>query len=172
MFTKEEARELLSLPKIFANKSDTFIDLSETKHRIKLLPEDKDLQKDYSFFVQIFASKKQDFKISLYHQEFGTKIGLLRIDFKGRHLNPVDIKPSLPIIFHNYAGKWINEAHIHLYVEEYRPLHWALPLSAYHGFDVKKVENNSDFKGAIIAFFKKIALINKITELSFKQNIL
>ena len=73
---------------------------------------------DQNLFLDIKESEKKTLKISLHHQDNSTQNGLLRIDFNGRHLNPVDIIPTVPEIFISFAGQWLDdyEGHIHYVV--------------------------------------------------------
>ena len=54
---------------------------------------------DQNLLIDIKESDKKSVKISLHHQDNSTQNGLLRIDYNGRHLNPVDIISTLPEIF-------------------------------------------------------------------------
>jgi hypothetical protein len=96
---------------------------------------------DQNLFIDIKESEKKTLKISLHHQDISTQNGLLRVDFNGRHLNPVDVIPTVPEIFKPFAGKWLDdyEGHIHYVVNGYKPLAWAIPLEL-DDFPVKKTK--------------------------------
>lgn len=167
MLTNSEARYLINVEKVLENPNDSEIDLNNDKIKLDLISLDAP---DYRFFIQIYNNKKIQFKVSLHHQESTINIGLLRIDFKGRHQNPESIKPSLPDEFHKYVGKFfdINEPHVHIFVEGYKPLSWALPLLEFP-FQTKEINNIDDFNSVIINFTQAI---NLISQLSIQQSIL
>lgn len=152
MFSNDEADQLLKLPKVIYR--DGIIDLSSQRTRLTLISPETE---EYSFIAEITLNKKIQFKISLHHQEHNTCIGLLRIDYKGRHTNPVTANNALPDRFKPYVGKEfdINEPHIHYYVAGYKPLAWALPLNV-SGFCIPNVNSISDTVSAINSFAKEI----------------
>jgi len=51
-----------------------------------------------------------------------------------------------------------NEPHIHVYVEGFKDLAWAVPLSVYK-FPILDINNTEDFKNAIHAFAKEINIV-------------
>lgn len=103
-------------------------------------------------------------KLSLHHQDISTQNGILRIDYDGRHLNPVKIIPTLPEIFRPFAGQWLDDypSHIHYVVNGYKPLAWAIPLE-FDAFPVKELNGREDYSRTLNAFFKKINLKTVIT---------
>jgi hypothetical protein len=119
---------------------------------------------DQNLLLDIKESEKKTLKISLHHQDNSTQNGLLRIDFNGRHLNPVDITPTVPEIFRPFAGQWLDEyeGHIHYVVEGYKPLAWAIPLEL-DDFPVKKLNGREDYIRTLNAFFQKINVKTVIT---------
>lgn len=119
---------------------------------------------DQNLMVNIKESEKKALKISLHHQDNGTQNGLLRIDYNSRHLNPVDIKPSVPDAFHAFAGLWLDEyaGHIHYVVDGYKPLAWAIPLEIDE-FPVKQLTGREDYSKTLKAFFDKINLKTNVT---------
>jgi Family of unknown function (DUF6978) len=158
MFTNAEYHEIMSLKKIISEKNFQ-LDLRNEKNRIKLLSEQGT---EYEFLLDITSNQKITFKISLHHQEDISKIGLLRVDYKGRHKNPMELNEFVPEKFHPYLGLWIDEPHIHFYVDQYPPLVWAIPLSDY-SFPVKNISNGREFGNAVRAMSKEINLVSKFT---------
>jgi hypothetical protein len=119
---------------------------------------------DQNLLLDIKESEKKSLKISLHHQDQSTQNGLLRIDFRGRHYNPVEIIKTVPEIFRPFAGKWLDdyEGHIHYVVDGYRPLAWAIPLEI-DDFPVKELRGKEDYIRTLYAFFLKINLKTIIT---------
>jgi len=165
MFTNEQANYLINLPKkILDNEKlvDSFMIRQKFPFTDRfILGSQSDVE--FTFLLEIYQSEKASLKVSLYHQEDQSKIGLLRIDFYGTHRNPETIIDGLPDIFHKYAGKWFNynEHHIHFYFQDYKPLAWALPLIEDE-FPIKDIKNNQDVGEAFLSFCKRINLITKI----------
>lgn len=81
---------------------------------------------DQNLLINIKESEKKALKISLHHQDNSTQNGILRIDYNGRHLNPVEVIPTLPEVFRPFAGQWLDDypSHIHYVVNGYKPLAW------------------------------------------------
>lgn len=155
MLTNQEAKYLLDLEKVLANPNQT-VDLSRKKNRLELIS----LQdSDYEFWVEITTNQKIILKTSIHHLESNSYIGLLRIDYKGGHHNPANVLSSLPEFLKPYAGKWFEptEPHMHIYVEGYRPLVWAIPLSDID-FPVKDITQPSDLSDLIFNFAREINL--------------
>src|SRR5699024_388389 len=77
---------------------------------------------DQNLMVDIKESEKKSLKISLHHQDNSTKNGLLRIDYNGRHFNPVEIIDTVPERFRPFAGKWLDNygGHIHYVIDGYK----------------------------------------------------
>ncbi|MDP3468877.1 MAG: hypothetical protein Q8S11_11120 [Daejeonella sp.] len=119
---------------------------------------------DQNLLIDIKESDKKSLKISLHHQDNSTQNGLLRIDYNGRHLNPVDIIQTVPEIFRPFAGQWLDDyaGHIHYVVDGYKPLAWAIPLEL-DDFPVKEVNGREDYAQTLNAFFLKINLKTTIT---------
>ena len=165
MFSNELAKKLINLPKHIEGGTTT-INLTDEKNRLILL---NDEEPEYLFLFEISLHKKISFKISLHHQEDNTKEGLIRIDYKGGHKNPESITAFVPEIAVPYIGYWFqNEPHVHIYIEGYKDLVWAIPLSEYN-FPVLSVDNTDDLKNAISAFCKEI---NIITPFSIQSTLL
>jgi hypothetical protein len=155
MLTNQEAKYLLDLEKVLSNPNQT-IDLSKKKNRLELISHQ---DSDYEFWVEITTNQKIILKTSIHHLESSSFVGLLRIDFKGGHHNPVDILPTLPDYLVPYADKWFDptESHMHIYVEGYRNLAWAIPLADIE-FPIKDINEQSDLSNLIFNFVKKINL--------------
>ncbi|QTA88978.1 DUF6978 family protein [Desulfonema magnum] len=156
MLSRQDVTDILAEPKIAETK---IIDLANIKTILNLYSENDDKLK---FKLQITQSDKIQFKLTNHHH-FNT-VGLLRLDYKGRHKNPENITENVPDILHKYVGKIfdINEPHIHIYFEGY-DIKWAMPLDEY-GFPVKKISSVSDIEDAVKSFQKEI---NLKSELSF-----
>lgn len=119
---------------------------------------------DQNLLVNIKESEKKSLKISLHHQDNSTQNGLLRVDFYGRHFNPVQITDSVPENFKPFAGKWLDDysGHIHYVVDGYKPLSWAIPLEL-DDFTVKELNGREDYTRTLNTFFRKINLKTVIT---------
>ena len=141
MFSNELAKKLINLPKEI-DGGFTTIKLSDEKTRIYLKNKE---EPEYYFLLEISANKKISFKVSLHNQEDNTKEGLIRIDYKGGYKNPETIGFTIPDLLKPYVGHWFqNEPHIHIYVEGYKDLAWAAPLSVYD-FPVLDINNFDAF---------------------------
>jgi hypothetical protein len=155
MFSNELAKKLINLPKQIEGGTTT-INLVDEKTRLILNNPD---EPEYSFLFEITSHKKISFKISLHNQENNTKEGLIRLDYKGGHKNPESINVFVPEFVKPYVGYFFqNEPHIHIYIEGFKDLAWAVPLSEYH-FPVLDVNNTDDFNKAINAFAKEINIV-------------
>lgn len=159
MLTNEEARYLIALPKLLKD-SDFVVDLGHKKNRIELISPDEPEQE---FFIELTSNSKILLKTSIHHQDTTFNVGLLRIDFKGTHINPDHETPSLPEFLKKYRNKFFrpDESHIHIYVEGYKPLVWAVPLSDYD-FAVKSINQNEDIIELLYKFGEKINLQTRI----------
>ena len=156
MFSNELASKLLKLPKSIEGGATT-IDLSAEKSRFTLSNSD---EPGYVFLLEISAHRKIMFKISLHNQENNTKEGLIRIDYKGGHKNPETINEFVPEFVKPFIGYFFsNEPHVHIYVEGFKDLAWAIPLTAYD-FPVLDINNSEDYSKAIAAFAKEINIIS------------
>ena len=155
MFSNELANKLINLPKNIEGGTMT-INLLDEKTRLILNNVD---EPEYNFLFEVTSHRKITFKISLHNQEDNTKEGLMRVDYKGGHKNPEDINAFVPEIVKPYVGYFFqNEPHIHVYVEGFKDLAWAVPLSAYN-FPILDINNTDDFSGAIRAFAKEINIV-------------
>ena len=170
-----KAEYLLELPKkIIVNDSiqdNLTIGQKSLFHaRFKLISE-KD--EEYTFLWEINQSKKHRIKISFHFQENDSETGLIRIDYNGSHQNP-DIKsPSLPEKFHPFVGKHFkDEHHIHYYVQGYRYLAWAIPLTK-SDFKIKELRNDSEFNNTFVEIIKLFAkTVNIQTKITVNQVLL
>lgn len=155
MLTNQEAKYLLDLEKVLVNPSQT-IDLKNKKNRIELISHQ---DSDYNFWVEITTNQKIILKTSIHHLESSSFIGLLRIDYRGGHHNPENIEKTLPDYLKPYADKWFEptEPHIHIYVEGYKALAWAMPL-VDDEFPIKEIIQSSDLSDLIINFARRINL--------------
>ncbi len=155
MLTNQEAKYLLELEKVLRDPNQV-IDLSKKKNRLDLISHQ---DSDYEFWVEITTNQKIILKTSIHHLESNSYIGLLRIDYKGGHHNPPNIEPTLPEFLIPYADKWFDptESHMHIYVEGYKPLAWAIPLRDID-FPIKDITEPSDLSDLIINFARQINL--------------
>lgn len=155
MLTNQEANYLLNLEKVLVDPNQT-VDLSKKKNRLELISYQ---DSDYEFWLEITTNQKIILKTSIHHLENNLYIGLLRIDFKGGHHNPAIILPTLPDFLKLYADKWFDptESHMHIYVEGYKPLAWAIPLNDID-FPVKDITHPADLSDLIFNFAREINL--------------
>lgn len=162
----ELAEYLIGLDKYVIQNEDTLetflIDIQHPMSFRLTLSAPDDL--DQNLLVDIKESEKKSLKISLHHQDNSTNNGLLRVDFNGRHLNPAEINHSVPEIFKQFAGQWLDgyAGHIHYVVDGYKPLAWAIPLEL-DDFPIKELNGREDYTKTLKAFFKKINLKTDIT---------
>lgn len=165
MITQEQADYLIDLPKYIIEGED-ILDLKDysptfpVNDRIYIISKDDDT---YSFFIEIQQSRKNQLKLTLHFQEDETNIGLLRVDYNGRHKNPESGNSALPKIFEPYIGLWIEESHIHYYVEGYNPLVWAIPLNTDETYSAKSFTGINDYADAFKTFFNKINVETNLT---------
>ena len=158
MFTNDEAQALIKAKKYLENPSQ-LIDFGLSKIRIDLW---SDEEPNYKFFIEINPNQKIRFKLTLHCQEKCNNIGLLRIDYNGSHLNPSYILPTLPDFLKPFASReFRREAHIHFYVEDYKPLVWAMPLSEFT-FKTKTLINDADYVKALMEFAKLLNVQSKL----------
>lgn len=159
--SQEQADYLLRLPKkIVENQQLTSVKMLDQvfpmKEKFELLSEE---DADFSFVFEINQSSKQSFKLTLHHQEADASIGLLRIDYQGKHQNPAVVTEKVPARFHPYVG-WMfgyHEHHVHYFVEGYPTLAWALPLTD-DSFPVKALTSPQSVVDAVVHFARLINL--------------
>lgn len=159
MLTNEEAKYLLGLDKVLSDPNQ-IVDLCNKKNRLDLLSHQ---DSEWNFWIEITTNQKIILKTSIHHLETNSYIGLLRIDYKGGHHNPRIIKNTLPEYLIPFADKWFKptEPHMHIFVEGYKPLAWAIPLEATD-FPIKDISNSSDLNDLIVNFAKEINIKSKI----------
>ena len=172
--TNEQAEELIGLKKtIIQNgieqESVTIEQTFPMNLRFELISKEDD---DYSFLWDITQSSKDSLRISLHFQDDDSKIGLFRVDYNGGHHNPEFENDNLPEIFKPYIGKYfINESHVHYYVEGYRALAWALPIGETN-VKVKEVEDNNRNRQIMDAILDFAELINIETMITINPMLL
>ena len=159
MFSNELAKKLIKLPKTIVGGGTTNINLSAEKSRLKLIALE---EPEYEFLFEITSNRKITFKITFHNQENNTKEGLIRIDYKGGHKNPESLNEYVPEFVKPYLGHYFqNESHVHIYVEGFKDLAWAVPLSVYD-FPVLNIESMEDFGAALKAFAKEINIVSSL----------
>ena len=159
MFSNELAEKLIKIPKTIVGGGITNINLSEEKSRFKLINLE---EPEYEFLFEITSNRKITFKITFHNQENNTKEGLIRIDYKGGHKNPESLNEYVPEFVKPYLGHYFqNESHIHIYVEGFKDLAWAVPLSIYN-FPILNIDNMENFGEALKAFAKEINIVSSL----------
>ena len=159
--TNQEAQTLIELPKKFVqngqSQDEYIIRLNDTpKNRFSLQSEDG----NQIFLLNIEQSPKRHLKITLHFQENATFTGLFRIDYYGEHQNPEKANDQVPGFLRTYRGQYINCSHVHIYVEGYKPLAWAIPIEKYD-FSIKDIIDFSSFEDAISVFCQRMNVISK-----------
>jgi hypothetical protein len=109
---------------------------------------------DQNLLVDIKESNKKSLKISLHHQDQSTQNGLLRLDFNGRHRNPVEITSAVPEIFKPFAGQWLDNFSGHI--------HYVVDGLEIDDFPVKQLGGREDYIRILNEFFAKINLKTSI----------
>ena len=163
--TNEQAAQLLMIPKwVVGGGARAMARVSEqtipagggfSRRDLSLLSEDGGNR----FILSMKSSDKQTLKLSVHHGvNPGNHVGLLRVDYSGKHFNPDVALDDVPARFHQFAGMFFGygDPHIHHYVAGYA-MKWAVPLSSDE-FPVKKIENAGQIPDAIRAFGEAIAL--------------
>ncbi len=156
-------QELIALPKKIIEKN---ILLEEKNIEYKypfvkkyyLRSEDKN---QFSFLLAVKQSAKKAMKLSLHHMEDRANYGLLRVDYGGRHKNPVEINQHVPEKFKPYAGSLLDKAHIHYSVKGYKNLAWAIPLDD-DPFPIKDIGLAGSIAEAFQEFCNSINVKTKI----------
>jgi len=164
MFSKQLVTYLLSQPKVIDGGTANINIQDETTRLYLKIPSDA----NYEFLVQIKSNKKKTFSISLHNQENKSKEGLIRIDYNSGHKNPEYINSFVPTIALPYQGYWFeNESHMHIFVEGFKELAWAIPLSI-STFKIKDISNDMEYENAIREFMNAI---NNTTQIQFQHSI-
>lgn len=145
---------LLALPKQ-VDQSIKILHLSQPVIRLNLTSKEDNA---WSFLFQISKSSKGDYKISLHHQENSSYTGLARVDYNSGHRNPATANDHVPDFLSKYVGEQINESHIHLNIETYPALAWAIPLNDYKKFPIWSITEQGDYSKAVMEFSNMINL--------------
>ncbi|MBQ9365583.1 MAG: hypothetical protein IJT82_07390 [Schwartzia sp.] len=167
--TNEEAQALIDIPKkimVDEQPQDEYIMRfsGRIQSRFELVSDDG----TQIFLLELRQGEHNFFKITLHFQENSKYIGLLRIDYNGSHKNPKISMPEVPAFVLPFADAFIRESHVHLYVQGYKPLTWAVPLPIYD-FDVKSISNMDSFVQAVREFCRRI---NITTHCNFDGGLL
>ena len=157
----DEAQRLLELPKkiVVGDRPQDNLNITFTERickRFNLRSEDG----NQIFLFNIQQQAKSHLKISLHFQENSQYIGLLRLEYQNSHKNPERLNQYVPEMARPYCGQYIDESHIHIYVQGYNSLAWAVPLDAY-GFSAKSIESTDAFFCAVQEFCDKISVATK-----------
>ena len=164
MFSYEQATGLLGLSKKII-QNDKPVDSFNYHPKFPIFRDRKHLlceEEKLFFLLQIDQSRKNNLKLTLHLQDDDSSLGLLRVDFNGRHRNPEGITDKVPEIFKPFAGIFIEESHIHYHVEGYGALEWAIPLGMDGSFSKKTFNTANDFESIFRAFSQKINLVTKV----------
>jgi hypothetical protein len=158
--TQKECDYLLSLPKMlvedgeFLTTHTRHLQLPVARERFYMASQEDD---DYTFILDVTQGAKNSLRLSLHFQEDDTSIGLLRIDYNAGHKNPETVTDAVPAALSPYAGQQLDGNHIHYFVEGYKPLAWAMPLSAAE-FPIVDFADAAGIPAVIQAFGEKINL--------------
>jgi hypothetical protein len=170
---QKQADYLLKLPKkiIIDNTLQdkvTIVQQFPLRERYELLSEN---DSDVSFLWSIWQSSKDTLRISLHFQEDDSKIGLLRLDYGHEHTNPPAANENVPDYIKKHAGQRMMAAHVHYYVQGYKDLVWAVPLTEDE-FVIKNIEHNR-FYEALADIISMFAIrINIETNIVFNMMLL
>ena len=161
-FSYDDALKYIAMPKKILSKDQTRLDIfsytgNSQDKRLSLVSDS-----DVVFLLVFNRSLKNRLKLTLHLQDEDSSLGLLRVDFNGRHKNPSELNRHVPNFFHPYRDAFIEESHIHYHVDGYPMLAWAVPLMVDASFSQKKFEIESDFEGVCRSFFQKITLETKV----------
>ncbi len=164
IISQEEAEQLLHMEKrIIVNDTlqDTYYLRTSTDFFARFPM--RSLDGNNLFLMQISQSPYKQIKIDFHFQENCQYIGLLRVDYHSIHKNPETINEHVPSIAQRYCGHFIEDSHIHFYVEGYRRLAWAIPLTV-SSFPIKDIqmEEPSSLFSALRAFSTYIGLTTRI----------
>lgn len=163
MINQAQAEHLISLPKQIVEDKEMlekmdYIPRFPLKERFHLVSSEDEI----NFFWEIYQSAKNQLKLSLHAQDKDSETGLLRVDFGGKHMNPTGITDNLPDIFRQFAGREINESHVHYFIEGYKPLTWAIPLTNDNRFPVTVFENSTNIIDILLSFKDAINIVTPI----------
>lgn len=121
--------------------------------------------KGYMLIWRIVGGKKNHLKMSLHLQEQKDNTGLLRIDYRGSHVNPQIAPENLPEKFVPYVGAFFEatSSHVHYYVPGGRSsLEWAIPIADTDISCKKILSLHKDIGNAIESFCTYINIGTKI----------
>jgi hypothetical protein len=184
MLSNQEAYDLIREKKVFVNSP--IVNLTHTKYRFEM---ESVNQRNLKFFVDM-EIKAETIKIKLSVGEYKTwktshnhrsksvgNIGLLRVDFGGKHENPPRANQHVPNWIAQFAGKYFerHEPHVHIYVETYstQRLKWAVPLEVFEfdgkTFSVRAITSIDELE-LVTREFEDI--INAQNSIRFMRNLL
>ena len=116
----------------------------------------------FTFLLEIRQSKKNRLYLTFHYQENNSKIGILRIDYNNVHKNPEQINEFVPEKFKPYVGRSLQCSHIHYYVQGYKSLAWAIPLTEDE-FMIKDIPDDINFHTIFADIIKLFAKTINIT---------
>lgn len=169
--TQQEANTLLSCKKAMLKGEVTVIYFPlkiDGKQRMNLISEPDG---ENYFLWEIYQSKKKLDRVTLHFQEKDFSIPLMRLDYGSSHRNPVIALDGVPEEIKTYAGYLFkpNEPHLHIYVESYPNLAWAIPANIYKYPSL--AETWEDKKNSILIFQNAINLDCEL-DLSYEELVL
>ncbi len=161
MFSQAQAAYLLALEKYLFDQGGrienfTYAPSLPIDDRFRLGSDE-----GYFFLFRVWQSAKNHLKLTLHLQDRDSTVGLLRVDFNGRHKNPEEVNEFVPQSCRPFAGQWLETSHIHYYVQGYKPLVWAVPLDK-DPFPIKDFRDLSQFISIFQAFGQRINLVSTI----------
>lgn len=158
-FSNEDAKYLIEIPKkVYKNEDiiDSEIISVGTLFtmRYNLISED---EPDFQFLLDVKQGKKNNLKFDLHFQENESITWLLRVDYNGQHKNPEVANEFVPDFIKPFEGKWFDysDHHIHYFVQGYKQLAWAVPLSK-DSFKVKEISDFNSMKNAFLEFTNRV----------------
>lgn len=171
--TIEEVDEIISAKKYIIENGNVL-----SKFRIKQSPS-LDLRitlqtecKKYMLLWRAVGGRKNLLKMSLHLQGQKENIGLLRIDYRGSHMNPQTAPPNLPDRFTPYIGEFFpaTSSHVHYYVPGGKnSLEWAIPIENT-AVSCKEILSLHESVGDAIGSFS--AYINIETQIQFDRMLI
>lgn len=171
MISFSQAEQLIKQPKkimendqLLSTKDITI--LSPFSQRFNLVSE---IDESFTFLLEVIQGKKNHLKFTLHFMETASNYGLLRVDYNARHKNPEVANEFVVDELKPYTGVWIEESHIHYYVQGYKPLAWAIPLDD-SDFLVKSLQHSNDIPRAFNAFCQAINVTTHVN-IHYNQTI-
>jgi hypothetical protein len=160
-FTAARAQELLKLEKYIVDKDGRQVQkMPITVSGAVNLSFDLFASEDraLTFVLSIKQSKKNYIKITFQFFDKSSSQGLLRACFNGAdHNNPEEVLDTLPDELKQHAGKLMPKDHLHIYVEGYETLAWAIPMEDSE-FGNLKFNGLADFQTIFSKFAELINL--------------